>query len=90
MEHLDPVCGMKVDPASAAGHDEFEGQSYYFCHPGCRERFKADPRHFLDPATPRLGMPGMQSMTPVVQLGGRSRTLPVLSAPAVATAIDPV
>lgn len=90
MEHLDPVCGMKVDPASAAGHYEFEGQSYYFCHPGCLERFKADPRHFLDPAKPRQTMPVMMGMTPVVQLGGRSRTLPVISAPAIETAVDPV
>lgn len=90
MEHLDPVCGMKVDPASAAGHYEFEGQSYYFCHPGCLERFKADPRHFLDPAKPRQTMPVMMGMTPVVQLTGRSRTLPVISAPAIETAVDPV
>ena len=90
MEHLDPVCGMKVDPARAAGHYEFEGQSYYFCHPGCLERFKADPRHFLDPAKPRQTMPVMMGMTPVVQLGGRSRTLPVISAPAIETAVDPV
>ena len=29
--HRDPVCGMRVDPASAAGHGEFHGQTYYFC-----------------------------------------------------------
>ncbi|NDD65633.1 MAG: YHS domain-containing protein, partial [Acidobacteria bacterium] len=66
MEHLDPVCGMTVDPATAAGHFEFEGRSYYFCHPGCRARFAADPRFFLDGGAPR------QSMMPVVQLRGRA------------------
>ncbi|MFO0001234.1 MAG: YHS domain-containing protein, partial [bacterium] len=69
---------MKVDPASAAGRFEFEGQTYYFCHPGCLERFKADPRHFLNAATPPLEMKGM---LPVVQLGGRPRSLPTLTPP---------
>ncbi len=44
----DPVCGMKVDPASARGgsHDH-AGKTYWFCNPRCRERFAADPEHWL-------------------------------------------
>lgn len=27
----DPVCGMEVDPARAAGSSVYKGQTYYFC-----------------------------------------------------------
>ena len=32
----DPVCGMDVDPATAQHTSEHQGQTYYFCAPGCR------------------------------------------------------
>ena len=35
----DPVCGMMVDPLSAAGQYEHAGTTYYFCHPGVRNGF---------------------------------------------------
>ncbi len=38
----DPVCGMVVDPTSAAGHSEFRGQTYYFCSAHCQQKFDAD------------------------------------------------
>jgi Cu+-exporting ATPase len=47
---LDPVCGMTIDPARAAGQVEYRGTTYYFCNPMCRERFKADPERYLTPA----------------------------------------
>src|SRR6187551_1170599 len=47
--HVDPVCGMAVDPARAAATVERDGQTYYFCGRGCAERFKADPDSFLKP-----------------------------------------
>jgi Cu+-exporting ATPase len=43
----DPVCGMTVDPARAAGHYEFEGTTYYFCNPRCLEKFQAEPKKYL-------------------------------------------
>ena len=45
---LDPVCGMTVDPAKAAGSHEHGGTTYYFCGKGCLARFKADPQKYLD------------------------------------------
>ena len=48
---IDPVCGMTVDPARAAGEYEHAGASYYFCNPSCLTRFKADPASFLQPTT---------------------------------------
>src|SRR5688572_865228 len=44
----DPVCDMKVDPASAAGSVEHDGATYYFCSGHCVERFKADPQKYLN------------------------------------------
>jgi P-type Cu+ transporter len=44
---LDPVCGMTIDQATAAGTWDYKGRRYYFCHPSCLERFKADPEAFL-------------------------------------------
>jgi Cu+-exporting ATPase len=44
----DPVCGMKVDTASPrGGTHEHAGKTYFFCNPRCRERFAADPGHWL-------------------------------------------
>jgi Cu+-exporting ATPase len=44
----DPVCGMKVNTATAGGGmHEHAGKSYFFCNPRCRERFAADPEHWL-------------------------------------------
>jgi Cu+-exporting ATPase len=42
----DPVCNMKVDPATAAGKSEYQGKTYYFCSPSCLERFEKDPAAF--------------------------------------------
>ncbi len=46
---IDPVCGMTVEPATAAGSYEHRGTRYYFCNPSCLSRFKADPESFLEP-----------------------------------------
>ncbi|MEX0742383.1 MAG: YHS domain-containing protein, partial [Phycisphaeraceae bacterium] len=43
----DPVCGMRVDPASAAGAAEYGGDTYYFCSTGCRAKFVQDPERYL-------------------------------------------
>jgi P-type Cu+ transporter len=46
---LDPVCGMTIDPADAAGHLDYKGQTYYFCAESCLEQFRENPEHFLNP-----------------------------------------
>jgi len=46
-KHKDPVCGMSVDPAKAAGKVEHNGKTYYFCSKRCSERFAQDPEKFL-------------------------------------------
>jgi Cu+-exporting ATPase len=53
---FDPVCGMEVEPGTAAAAWEHEGQTYYFCSVGCQERFREDPERFLtmSPAERRM------------------------------------
>ncbi len=43
----DPVCGMTVDPESAAGSFEHKGQTYYFCSSHCLHKFREEPEQFL-------------------------------------------
>jgi P-type Cu+ transporter len=47
---VDPVCGMTVDPATAAAEYDHGGTKYYFCAVRCKERFAADPDTFLSAA----------------------------------------
>jgi Cu+-exporting ATPase len=44
---IDPVCGMEVDPASAAVKIDYEGKTYLFCNAGCLEAFIRDPSRYL-------------------------------------------
>ncbi|HXD16290.1 MAG TPA: heavy metal translocating P-type ATPase [Vicinamibacterales bacterium] len=46
-EVVDPVCGMTIDPADAAGHADYKGTTYYFCAESCLEKFKADPEQYV-------------------------------------------
>ena len=43
----DPVCGMSVDPATAAATREYNGTTYYFCNPGCAAKFEQNPTQYL-------------------------------------------
>ena len=43
----DPVCGMQVDPSTAAGSSEYQGTTYYFCSMGCKRQFDRDPQRFV-------------------------------------------
>ena len=47
----DPVCGMDIDPATAAGREEYEGTTYHFCSHSCQERFMAAPDQFASSAS---------------------------------------
>ena len=47
----DLVCGMTVDPATAHRHDH-DGTTYFFCSPGCRKKFAANPGHYLNRSEP--------------------------------------
>jgi YHS domain-containing protein len=42
----DPVCGMKVERALAAGIQELDGRTYFFCSASCKQTFRANPSHY--------------------------------------------
>ncbi len=46
----DPVCGMEINPAEAAGKSEYQGQTYYFCSPGCKKAFDKEPQKYAGQA----------------------------------------
>ncbi|MFC2030042.1 YHS domain-containing protein [Chloroflexota bacterium] len=48
----DPVCGMMVDPATAAATYEYRGKTYYFCAVGCKVAFERDPEKYLGEGQP--------------------------------------
>jgi len=48
----DPVCGMDVDPARAAGVRSVLGRTYYLCSKACLAKFDADPEGYAERAGP--------------------------------------
>ncbi len=46
----DPACGMTVDPKTAAGKSKYQGQTYYFCSPGCKKSFDKEPDKYVGKA----------------------------------------
>jgi Cu+-exporting ATPase len=64
----DPVCGMTVDPKTAAGVHEHEGVKYYFCSTHCVTRFKAEPEKYLK---------GAQTVEPPATIVGAQYTCPM-------------
>lgn len=44
----DPVCGMLIVPEAAAAAMDIEGRKYYFCSQACSDKFRKDPRSFLE------------------------------------------
>jgi Cu+-exporting ATPase len=51
-DHLDPVCGMTVDPAHAASSSNDRGQTIYFCGLHCKTKFDAEPAAYAADAPP--------------------------------------
>jgi Cu+-exporting ATPase len=47
MAEKDPVCGMMVEPDTAAAQAEYDGKTYYFCSVDCKEEFEEDPESYL-------------------------------------------
>ncbi len=43
----DVVCKMQVRKSDAPAKAEYNGKMYYFCMPGCKESFLADPSKYL-------------------------------------------
>ena len=78
---IDPICGMTVDPATAAGSHDHQGQRYYFCGLSCLERFKADPERAFQPRPINSAKPTASKPLPMMRPA---------SAVTGAVAVDPV
>ncbi|MDA8252960.1 MAG: YHS domain-containing protein [Rhodospirillales bacterium] len=50
MMTTDPVCGMKLDSAKAAGSETWQGRMFFFCSDQCHRTFVADPVRYARPA----------------------------------------
>ncbi|HEU4680346.1 MAG TPA: YHS domain-containing protein [Gemmatimonadales bacterium] len=48
----DPVCGMMVDPDSAAASATHGSREFFFCSDECRRLFEADPEVYAAKAAP--------------------------------------
>ena len=70
---IDPVCGMKVDPATAAGHHEYQAKTCYFCAVSCLDTFKADPERFLKPAPAGLISLGKRKPLPMMMPAAKQK-----------------
>ena len=46
-EAVDPVCYMIVEIATARWKVDYDGQTYYFCAPGCKRSFQKEPQRYL-------------------------------------------
>ena len=73
---IDPVCGMTVDERTAPAKAVHKGTTYYFCAPGCKRTFEADPETVLarghQPMVP--GRPvQLVTLTPRVQADAETR-----------------
>lgn len=44
---IDPVCKMEVDEKTAEWSSKYQGQTYYFCAPGCKATFDKAPEKYL-------------------------------------------
>ncbi len=55
----DPVCGMDVNPETAAATSVYDGTTYYFCAPRCKKAFDENPTMYLRGSGPmKEGMDG--------------------------------
>ena len=43
----DPVCGMKIDPKTAAAKSTYQGQTYHFCSKDEKAKFDANPAAYV-------------------------------------------
>ncbi len=65
---IDPVCGMNVEPAKAAGSFDYQGRTHLFCSRGCLARFTAEPERYVGRA---------EAAPPAAEPGGGKYTCPM-------------
>ena len=43
----DPICGMTVEKSKAKYKAEFQGETFYFCCAGCKQKFEQSPERYV-------------------------------------------
>lgn len=68
---IDPVCGMTIVKSEAKATFEYQGETYYFCSTGCRDRFAKEPEKYLAQAkVAKAGAPAEKGeVRPMPQAG---------------------
>ena len=72
---MDPVCGLRLDPATVAGSSEYAGRTFYFPSAACKAEFDAQPERLasrggVDPSLGRATRnPGI-GLSIVRRIGG--------------------
>jgi Cu+-exporting ATPase len=49
-KYIDAVCKMRVSPEHSAGKYVYKDETFYFCSNGCLNKFKQNPKKYLEPA----------------------------------------
>ena len=44
---IDPVCDMTVDTETTTLISTYQGETFYFCGPGCKKAFEKNPTRYL-------------------------------------------
>jgi YHS domain-containing protein len=44
----DLICGMNVDEETCKLTSQYQGKTYFFCSPNCKEDFEKDPSRYID------------------------------------------
>jgi len=44
---IDPICMMTVDEKTAKFISVYNRKTYYFCAPGCKKTFEANPEQYI-------------------------------------------
>jgi len=78
-DFTDPVCGMQVTAVGKPTHVH-AGHEYRFCSAGCRDKFAADPDHYLHPQEEPAGAAEMDQQCCHGHATAASTAVPVAGA----------
>jgi P-type Cu+ transporter len=72
MKVIDPICKMTIDTEAAAGKTLDDGETHYFCSPGCKQTFDARLPQLAPAAVGKTEASLLaKAETPFVQLGAK-------------------
>ena len=86
----DPVCGMTVPKTKPSRLVKYQSHTYFFCGKSCEDKFRNDPKRYLDPPTRNaadeapLGVPYTCPMHPEIVQDGPG------SCPICGMALEPI